>query len=185
MEEHNLLQSKGNHGEVGLVKIHITRLTNAGVKQNEIAVLTPYKLQVELITQSLQGRFPAVEIKTIDNFQGREKETIILSLVRSNGKKQIGFLEDTRRLTVALTRARRHLAIICNSRMAQGNKHLEEFIKYIKEVGITETPLEFLRELQEMTKQYHILKRGKTLQDEEIEERNITTPIIVGPHDWQ
>lgn len=56
-----------------------------------------------------------VEIGSIDGFQGREKEVVIISLVRSNQENEIGFLRDTRRMNVALTRARRKLIVIGDS----------------------------------------------------------------------
>jgi superfamily I DNA and/or RNA helicase len=54
-------------------------------------------------------------VSTVDGIQGREKECIIISLVRSNKQKEIGFLKDWRRMNVAVTRARRMLIIIGNA----------------------------------------------------------------------
>ncbi|XP_073429997.1 DNA-binding protein SMUBP-2 isoform X2 [Dendrobates tinctorius] len=79
-------QSKGNPGEVRLVDLHVQALTSAGVKANDIAVIAPYNLQVDLLRQCLRQRYPDLEIKSVDGFQGREKEAVILSFVRSNAK---------------------------------------------------------------------------------------------------
>ncbi|WP_338023519.1 AAA domain-containing protein [Archangium primigenium] len=58
-----------------------------------------------------------VDINTIDAFQGREKDAVLLSLVRSNGEEQISFLSDLRRMNVMLTQARRHRFVAGNSVM--------------------------------------------------------------------
>ncbi|MEM7395482.1 MAG: C-terminal helicase domain-containing protein, partial [Verrucomicrobiota bacterium] len=83
-----------------------------GLAPSDIAVITPYTAQVNLLREQLPSE---VESGTIDGFQGREKEAIIISLVRSNPEKEIGFLKDTRRMNVALTRARRKLMVIGDS----------------------------------------------------------------------
>jgi superfamily I DNA and/or RNA helicase len=55
---------------------------------------------------------PGLEIDTVDGFQGREKEVVIISLVRSSAEQEIGFLSEIRRMNVALTRAKRKLIVI-------------------------------------------------------------------------
>ena len=55
-------------------------------------MIAPYSSQIELLTSNLQSNYPELEIKTVDGFQGREKEVIIMSLVRSNNQGNIGFL---------------------------------------------------------------------------------------------
>uniref|UniRef100_A0A8W4FDI3 Immunoglobulin mu DNA binding protein 2 n=1 Tax=Sus scrofa TaxID=9823 RepID=A0A8W4FDI3_PIG len=98
-------QSKGNPGEVRLVRLHVQALVDAGVPAGDVAVITPYNLQVDLLRQSLAQRHPELEIKSVDGFQGREKEAVILSFVRSNRKGEVGFLAEDRRINVAVTRA--------------------------------------------------------------------------------
>ena len=55
-------------------------------------MIAPYSSQIELLASHLQNTHPKLEIKTVDGFQGREKEVIILSLVRSNNQGNFGFL---------------------------------------------------------------------------------------------
>lgn len=78
----------------------------------DIGVISPYDQQVGQIKIRLIDT--GIEIKTVDGFQGREKEVIILSLVRANEDGNLGFLTDYRRLNVALTRARRKIILIGN-----------------------------------------------------------------------
>lgn len=74
--------------------------------------------------------FSELEINSVDAFQGREKEVIILSMVRSNESGRIGFLAEQRRLNVALTRARSHLMIVCDSQTVQSSPAIESFLIY-------------------------------------------------------
>ncbi len=69
--------------------------------------------------------------------QGREKEAIIISMVRSNDKREVGFLSDRRRMNVAVTRARRHCALVCDSETvaASGDKFLARLVKYFEDHG--------------------------------------------------
>ena len=76
-------------------------------------MITPYAAQVRLLRSLLT--IDEVEIDTVDGMQGREKEAVVISLVRSNGNGQIGFLGETRRMNVALTRAKRKLIVIGDS----------------------------------------------------------------------
>ena len=71
----------------------------------------------------------------MDGFQGKEKEVVILSMVRSNESKNLGFLIEKRRLNVAVTRARRQLVLICNSRTLSKDEFLNSFIQYVKDNG--------------------------------------------------
>jgi superfamily I DNA and/or RNA helicase len=71
------------------------------------------------------------EIGSIDSFQGREKEVIILSLVRSNDAGEVGFLSDVRRMNVGMTRARRLLVIIGDSSTIVRHPFYSDFIEYI------------------------------------------------------
>ncbi|MBX3412361.1 MAG: AAA family ATPase [Pirellulales bacterium] len=105
--------SRRNPSEGRLVLAKARQLIEAGLSPREIAVIAPYAAQVRWLRQHAEHR--ALEIDTVDGFQGREKEAVIISLVRSNREGEIGFLGDTRRMNVALTRARRKLIVIGDS----------------------------------------------------------------------
>lgn len=102
-----------------------------GIQPTDIALISPYKDQVDLIDSRIDNE--AIEIDTVDGFQGREKEVIILSLVRSNQNGNIGFLSDMRRLNVSITRARKKLIIIGHSNTINSNEVYEALIDYIKD----------------------------------------------------
>ncbi|XP_056272980.1 DNA-binding protein SMUBP-2 [Pseudoliparis swirei] len=140
-------QSKGNQGEVDIVELHITALTEAGVKAKDIAVIAPYNLQVDLLRQKLSARHPELEIKSVDGFQGREKEAVVLSLVRSNRKGEVGFLAEDRRINVAVTRARRHIAVVCDTQTVQTHAFLKSLIKHMTEFGEVRTAFEYMQDL--------------------------------------
>ncbi|MDO5848064.1 MAG: IGHMBP2 family helicase [Methanobrevibacter sp.] len=99
-----------------------------GVADKDIGIISPYADQVNLIKSRSE-----FEVKTVDGFQGREKEIIIISTVRSNDKGRIGFLSDLRRLNVALTRAKRKLIVIGNKETLKVNPTYKRLIEYAYE----------------------------------------------------
>ncbi|NXF33472.1 SMBP2 protein, partial [Nyctibius bracteatus] len=140
-------QSKGNPGEVQLAGLHIQALVEAGVKAQDIAVVAPYNLQVDMLREHLCHRYPELEIKSVDGFQGREKEAVILSFVRSNRRGEVGFLAEERRINVAVTRARRHVAIICDTRTVGSQAFLGRLVGYFSQHGEVRTAFEYLDDL--------------------------------------
>ncbi|EPS95334.1 hypothetical protein FOMPIDRAFT_1132627 [Fomitopsis schrenkii] len=108
--------SRCNENEATVVRKYIEELINVGVSPAQIAVITPYQAQVTLLASLLRPVYGLeLEIGTVDGMQGREQEAVIISLVRSNAKREVGFLKDKRRLNVAMTRARRHLCVVGDS----------------------------------------------------------------------
>ncbi|KAL7310816.1 hypothetical protein PS15m_010261 [Mucor circinelloides] len=91
-------QSKANELEVELVLVHIRALIDDGLEEDQIGVITPYAAQVSKLKRDIREHWPGIEIGTVDGFQGREKEAILLSLVRSNDTGEVGFLAEKRRL---------------------------------------------------------------------------------------
>lgn len=138
--------SKSNPTEALLVAHHVRELIRAGVSPQDIAIITPYNAQLSQLSHLLHGSHKgdenhleidttAVEISSIDSFQGREKEAIVLSLTRSNDDNEVGFLKDERRLNVAMTRARRHLCVVGDGGCVGGGGgggFLERWISYLE-----------------------------------------------------
>lgn len=94
----------------------VERLIARGLAPSLLAVLTPYDAQVGVLRALLAVHVErGLEVGSIDGFQGREKEAIVLDLVRSNDDGELGFLTDVRRINVALTRARRFLLVVGDS----------------------------------------------------------------------
>jgi regulator of nonsense transcripts 1 len=99
----------------------VTKFFKAGVQPGQIGIITPYEGQRSYIVSTMQQNgsyrkdlYKEVEVASVDAFQGREKDYIVLSCVRSNEHQGIGFLNDPRRLNVALTRAKYGLVILGN-----------------------------------------------------------------------
>ena len=91
-------ESKSNEMEALVVAKHVDNLVQAGVRPESIAVITPYNGQRSLLSHMLREKYPGLELGSVDGFQGREKEAVVVSLVRSNEKHEVGFLGEKRRL---------------------------------------------------------------------------------------
>ncbi|TIA35132.1 DNA helicase [Aureobasidium pullulans] len=127
-------ESKSNELEAAIVKKHVQSLVDAGVKPEDIAVVTPYNGQLAVLSQLLKERFIGIELGSIDGFQGREKEAVVVSLVRSNAEHEVGFLAEKRRLNVAMTRPKRHLCIVGDSEtVGRGSKFLKSWMDFLEE----------------------------------------------------
>jgi len=124
-------ESRYNPEEAELLLVELKKMLGFGVPPVGIAVISAYSAQVRLLA-SLSPH-PAIEIDSVDGFQGREKELIIVSLVRSNMQGEMGFLADTRRMNVAMTRARRKLIVIGDSATLSSLKFYADFIQYAQE----------------------------------------------------
>ncbi|MFY0528951.1 AAA domain-containing protein [Archangium gephyra] len=104
-----------NRGEADLLIARVKELLGAGLEPRELAVITPYRAQAHALRERVEPLSPDIEVDTVDAFQGREKDAILVSLTRSNSEGQLGFLTDLRRINVAITRARRHLFVVGDS----------------------------------------------------------------------
>ncbi|KAH8261736.1 hypothetical protein KR044_005835 [Drosophila immigrans] len=128
-----------NRTEAANVEKITTRFLKAGVKPEQIGIITPYEGQRAYLVQYMQYQgslhsrlYQEIEIASVDAFQGREKDIIIMSCVRSNERQGIGFLNDPRRLNVALTRAKYGIIIVGNPKVLAKQQlwnHLLNFYK--------------------------------------------------------
>lgn len=99
----------------------VESLLSVGVPASSIGVMTHYRSQLALLKHGLRNRAD-VEMHTADRFQGRDKEVVILSLVRSNEAMSIGeLLKDWRRINVAFTRAKTKLLVVGSKETLKGN----------------------------------------------------------------
>ena len=128
--------SRENPGEAKIVTELSNKLLRMGLEPRDVGIITPYKDQSDLISSGLKKT--GIEINTVDGFQGREKEVIIISFVRSNNKGNVGFLKDLRRLNVSITRARRKLIVVCDVKTISNLRIYRDFVEYVKEEGIVE-----------------------------------------------
>lgn len=130
-------ESRRNPGEATVVASKVQALLDCGVAPQDIAVIAPYAAQVRLLREQLA--IPGLEIDSVDGFQGREKEAVVISLVRANPEGQIGFLGDVRRMNVALTRARRKLLVIGDSATLSNHPFYRRLIEYFEMVDAYHT----------------------------------------------
>ncbi len=128
--------SRHNEGEAELVAGEVARVLALGVPPAEVAVISPYDAQVQRLRQRLAAEVErGLEVDTVDGFQGREKEAVIVSLVRSNDAGEVGFLADVRRMNVAITRARSKLVVIGDGATVSRHPFYERFLRHAEAAG--------------------------------------------------
>jgi predicted DNA helicase len=146
--------SYSNPGEGRLLLQHLEQLTRDYAQVNptesiSIGIISPYKEQREWLKEELaqatvdRTKVLDLSVKTIDGFQGEERDVIYISLVRSNENGEIGFLNDLRRMNVAITRARKKLVVIGDSATIGGSTFYQAFLNYCEENGLYRSAWEF------------------------------------------
>ena len=103
---------------------------NKCIDKKDMGIIATYADQVRLIDKKAK-----VEVKSVDGFQGEERDIIIISMVRSNEHGEIGFLKDMRRLNVSLTRAMKKLIVIGNKRTLDKDENYKEFLEFCENIG--------------------------------------------------
>jgi ATP-dependent RNA/DNA helicase IGHMBP2 len=128
--------SKQNPGEAELAAAEVRRVLALGVPAGEIAVISPYDAQVQRLRALLAAEVEAgLEVDTVDGFQGREKEAVVVSLVRANEAGEVGFLADVRRMNVALTRARSKLVVVGDGATVSRHPFYDRFLRHAQAAG--------------------------------------------------
>ncbi|HEU5073384.1 MAG TPA: AAA domain-containing protein, partial [Polyangiaceae bacterium] len=118
----------------------VSRLLARGVNASDIAAITPYAAQVRLLKSLLADAVAeGLEIGTVDGFQGREKEAVVVDLVRSNSEGALGFLSDIRRTNVALTRAKRCLVVVCDGSTLGQHPYYRALVEAAQAAGVWES----------------------------------------------
>ena len=137
--KNELSGSISNQNEIDIISKLIKDLD---LSNKSIGIISPYRSQVELIKTEISEYDK--KVKTIDSFQGQERDIIIISMVRSNPNAEIGFLKDYRRMNVAMTRTKRHLFIIGDSTTFGHDKFYSAFLDYVESNGNYRSAWEFM-----------------------------------------
>lgn len=140
-------QSRLNESEAKLlIRMLINYALQIGLKRIEddridFGIISPYKSQVHLLRRyvrnnpALRPIRDAITVNTVDAFQGQERDVIMISMVRGNDEGRIGFLNDLRRMNVAITRARMKLIVIGDAGTLSHSKFYRRLIEHIAEKG--------------------------------------------------
>jgi superfamily I DNA and/or RNA helicase len=150
-------KSSYNKEEVELLFTHfkqyLEQIASLGSPERnpEFGIIAPYKAQVGLLKDTFDERYGQLEefasrvtINTVDSFQGQERDVIYISMVRSNEKGEIGFLADTRRMNVAMTRAKKKLVVIGDSSTIGQHPFYATFLDYINEMDAYSSAFQLL-----------------------------------------
>lgn len=148
--------STTNPDEAAFLVAHLSVLLQEVELKNTIgdfpsvAIVSPYKQQVQVLkslveaNEFLMRHQTKISVNTIDSFQGQERDIVFISLTRSNAEGVIGFLSDTRRMNVAMTRARKKLVVIGDSSTLSKAKFYADFIAYAEKLDAYHSAWEFI-----------------------------------------
>lgn len=137
-EEANLLLQE--------LEAYIRRIGGSRILDERIdfGLISPYKAQVQYLRGKIKGSAALrpyrslITVNTVDGFQGQERDVIFISLVRANEEGQIGFLNDLRRMNVAITRARMKLVILGEAATLSHHAFYRKLLEYIRKVNSQE-----------------------------------------------
>jgi DNA replication ATP-dependent helicase Dna2 len=126
-----------NDVEARVVRCLVGGLVRGGVSAERVGVISPYRSQLRLLERHLEHWCAAgTEIQTVDRYQGRDKDVIVISLVRSNAKKDVGgLLRDWRRINVAFTRAKKKLLVVGSRTTLEASPVFSSFLAMVTQRG--------------------------------------------------
>jgi len=120
------------------------------LKVPSVAIISPYKQQIQILNEYLKSSeilkiyTKNISVNTIDSFQGQERDAVYISMTRSNKEGEIGFVADTRRMNVAMTRARMLLVVVGDSATIGNFPYYSDFIEYSQSIDSYKSAWEFL-----------------------------------------
>jgi len=125
------------------LEAYINRIGKTRILDERIdfGLISPYKAQVQYLRSKIRGNSflrpfrSLITVNTVDGFQGQERDVIFISLVRANEDGQIGFLNDLRRMNVAITRARMKLVILGDATTLAQHPFYRKLMQYIRQSG--------------------------------------------------
>ena len=131
-EEAEVWPSFKNEAEAEMVLRVVHKFLDCGLQPERICVLTPYDGQETHLKMKMEEHNVDVEVTTVDGFQGQERDVVILSTVRT---RQVGFLNDRRRLNVAVTRAKFALVVVGNTDLLRTDRYWNSMIEHYQAHG--------------------------------------------------
>jgi superfamily I DNA and/or RNA helicase len=146
-EQQSRSLSRSNHEEAKLLMktlmdyVKLIGMEHLLREQTDFGIISPYKAQVRLLRKYLRNNKMLkplrhqISVNTVDGFQGQERDVILISMVRDNESGNIGFLNDLRRMNVAITRARMKLIIFGNAETLSKTKFYEKLVAYFEDRG--------------------------------------------------
>ena len=121
--------------ESALLEILVSSLVHCGVSPSKMGVIAPYRAQLRLIKKWVAS-FPQLEASTVDRYQGRDKDCILISFCHSNDSKKVGrLLSDWRRCNVAFTRAKKKLIFVGSASTLVGSPILDSLFRLLELKG--------------------------------------------------
>ena len=146
-EQQSRSLSHSNHEEAKLLMktlmdyVKLIGMEHLLREQVDFGIISPYKAQVRLLRKYMRNNKMLkplrhqITINTVDGFQGQERDVILISMVRDNDSGNIGFLNDLRRMNVAITRAKMKLIVFGNAETMSKTKFYEQLVEYFQQRG--------------------------------------------------